>query len=249
MRTKTTFVCGTAILLTCAAAPLAAQTKLETARAAGGLSLRIAPTTAAADALRDPESRAWEQVAVQRVGLNRTPPIYDTDPPSELDIPLVEVRLVHAGGKLLVHLFWNDATDNSATLAGAPTTPPETRVYKEHTESTERFFDAAAVMFPTRASPNGTSPSLQMGDAADPVTIYYWNAARGAMLMDAQGRGTTRRTGQSFPARGQYRAGHWSVVLELPDLPAGRQLAFAVWNGSQSDRDGRKYFSVWHSLE
>ena len=186
---------------------------------------------------------------MQRVGLNRTPTIYDTDPPSLLDIPLVEVRLARAGGKLLVHLSWKDTTENTATLTKMPETPPETRVYKEHTQATERFFDAAAVMFPAHLSASGVSPSLQMGDAGDPVTIYYWNAARGAILMEAQGRGTTRRTGQTFPARGQYRSGQWSVVLELPELPAGQQLAFAVWNGSQSDRDGRKYFSVWHSLE
>jgi DMSO reductase family type II enzyme heme b subunit len=93
------------------------------------------------------------------------------------------------------------------------------------------------------------SPSLQMGDSSDPVDIYYWNSTRGAMLMQAAGRGTTRRTGQTFPAQGQYGGGQWSVTLELPNLPAGTPLAFAVWNGSQKDRDGRKYFSVWQILK
>ena len=88
-----------------------------------------------------------------------------------------------------------------------------------------------------------------MGDAEDPVEIYYWNSARGAMLMQAQGRGTTRRTGQGFPASGNYDRGQWTVTFELPDLPAGTPVAFAVWNGSQKDRDGRKYFSVWQVLE
>jgi hypothetical protein len=67
--------------------------------------------------------------------------------------------------------------------------------------------------------------------------------------MEAHGRETTKRTGETFPARGVYRAGRWQVTLVLPDLPAGVPLAFAVWNGSQLDRDGRKYFSVWHWLE
>jgi DMSO reductase family type II enzyme heme b subunit len=88
-----------------------------------------------------------------------------------------------------------------------------------------------------------------MGDQQDPVTIYYWNAARGPMLVDARGRETTRRTGQSFPARATYQSGGWSVSFELAGLPPGTPLAFAIWNGSQQDRDGRKYFSVWHWLE
>ena len=157
--------------------------------------------------------------------------------------------MVRAGGKLLVHFFWRDSSEDTAALAQLPATPPETRNRKEHSAATERFFDAAAVMYPAQAAGGLFAPSLQMGDQQQPVKIYYWNAARGAMLMEAQGRGTTRRTGQSFPARGVYRNGTWHVVMELPELQAGVPLSFAVWNGSQHDRDGRKYFSVWHSLE
>jgi len=250
MRIQSRIILVTLLALAVLAAPLGAQSKPQAAvAAASGLSLRAMASSAPGEVLLDPASRVWEQVAPLRIGLNRTPPLYDTDPPSTLDIAFVDVRLTRAGGKLLVLLAWKDASQNSATLAQAPAAPPETREYKEHTQATERFFDAVAVMFPAQASPAGISPSLQMGDAGDPVTIYYWNAARGAMLMEAQGRGTTRRTGQTFPARGEFRTGGWRVVLELPDLPAGQQLSFAVWNGSQSDRDGRKYFSVWHTLE
>jgi hypothetical protein len=39
------------------------------------------------------------------------------------------------------------------------------------------------------------------------------------------------------------------VTLELPELPVGTPLAVAIWNGSQQDRDGRKYFSVWYKTE
>ena len=67
--------------------------------------------------------------------------------------------------------------------------------------------------------------------------------------MEAEGRGTTRRTGEAFPARGEYRDQAWHVTLELQDVPAGIPLAFAVWNGSQQDRDGRKYFTTWLKLE
>lgn len=214
-----------------------------------GLILRVEARSLAPEALRNPDAIAWQSLPEQRVALNRTPPLYDTDPPATPEIPFVDVRVVRAGGKLVVHLAWRDATEDTAQLTHAPASPPETRNLKEQSTATERFFDAAAVMLPARAPENGIFPSLQMGDASDPVLIYYWSAAHGAMLVRAEGRGTTRRTGESFPAASSYRQGAWHVVLELPDVSAGMPLAFAVWNGSQLDRDGRKYFSVWLRVE
>ena len=213
------------------------------------LRLPVVSTPLAPAVLLDPDAGAWQQFPAQRLALHRTPPLYDTDPPATLDIPLLEVRVARAEGKLLVHMNWRDPSGDISALAPAPDTAPETRNRKEPTAATERFFDAAAVMFPAGQSGGRFTPSLQMGDPGLPVTIYYWNAARGAVLMEAQGRGTTRRTEQSFPARGSYRGGVWHVVLELPNLAPGVPLAFAVWNGSQLDRDGRKYFTVWHWLE
>lgn len=219
------------------------------AAVAVNLTLPAARTSIPADALLNPQAPGWQGMAARTLALNRTPPLYDTDPPSELEIPQLEVRVARAGDRLLVRLSWRDPSPDVAELATAPDTPPEERDHKELTAATERFFDAAAVMVPAGASTGGMTPSLQMGDAEHPVRIYYWSAARGAVLMEAQGRSTTRPTGESFPARGIYRNGRWSVTLSLPELPPGVPLAFAVWNGSQLDRDGRKYFSVWHWLE
>ncbi len=219
------------------------------AKPAAGQSLSVAGSSASVDDLLSGESVAWNQIAVKRVALNRTPPLYDTDEPATLEIPSVDVRIARASGKLLVQLNWRDPTHDAITLAQVPNTPPETRFRKVQTEADDRFFDAAAVMFPAKPGSDAIAPSLQMGDAEHPVEIYYWNATRGAMLMQAQGRGTTRRTGQSFPLNSTYQNGHWNVIFELPDLPSGTTVAFAVWNGSQKDRDGRKYFSVWQVLE
>jgi Ethylbenzene dehydrogenase len=212
-------------------------------------SLSVAVSSASADSLLNGEPAAWNQIAVKRVALNRTPPLYDTDEPAILQIPSVEVRTARTGGKLLVQLTWRDPTRDATTLAEIPNAPPETRFRKVQTEADDRFFDAAAVMFPTKADSGAIAPSLQMGDAEHPVEIYYWNATRGAMLMQAQGRTTTRRTGQNFPTNSTYQNGQWNVIFELPDLPSGTTMAFAVWNGNQKDRDGRKYFSVWQVLE
>jgi len=213
------------------------------------LRLPALPSGVAAESLLDPEAPAWQAVSPLRVALNRTPPLYDTDPPAPLLISLVEVRARRAGGQLVIHLAWADASQDAALLSAAPTTAPETRFIKQDTAATDRFFDAVAVMYPTVSGEAVVTPSLQMGDPHNPVTIYYWSAARGALRMEAQGRETTKHTGESFAARGVYRAGRWQVTLALPALPAGLPLAFAVWNGSQLDRDGRKYFSIWHWLE
>jgi hypothetical protein len=214
-----------------------------------GQSLSVAASSASADNLLNKGPAAWSQVAAKHVALNRTPPLYDTDEPAPLEIAVVDVRLSRAGGKLFAQLSWRDPTQDATTLAEVPNTPPETRFRKVPTEADDRFFDAAAVMFSAKTSSGAIAPSLQMGDAEHPVEIYYWNATRGPMVMQAQGRGTTRRTDKSFPANSAYQSGQWSVIFELPDLPAGTPVAFAVWNGSQKDRDGRKYFSVWQVLE
>ena len=210
--------------------------------APAGQTLTAVSLSATGEALLNGSS-LWSQVPTHKISLNRTPPLYDTDEPASPEIATVDVRAVRANGKLLVQMSWLDPTQDTAALPEVPSTHPETRFRKLPTEAEDRFFDAAAVMFPEK--PGAITPSLQMGDADDPVQIYYWNAARGPMLMEAAGRGTTRRTGASFAARGAYEKDQWTVVFELPDVAAGTPLAFAVWNGSQKDRDGRKYFSVW----
>jgi hypothetical protein len=244
MRIRQFVILGVGLMLSCLG--MCGQTA---APMAGGQTLSVAASSSPVDSLLNGAPSAWNPIAVKHISLNRTPPLYDTDEPAALEIPTADVRLARTGGKLLIQLTWRDATQDAATLQQAPNTPPETRYRKVQTEADDRFFDAAAVMFPSKNDSGAMTPSLQMGDAEHPVEIYYWNAARGAMLMEAQGRGTTRRTGQSFPASATHQNGQWSVAFELPDLPAGTPIAFAVWNGSQKDRDGRKYFSVWQMLE
>jgi hypothetical protein len=229
---------------------LTAVTWAQTAiKPASGQSLTVAASQVSVDRLLNGGPAAWDQIAVKHVALNRTPPLYDTDEPATVEIPVVDVRLARADGKLIVQLSWRDATHDATTLTEVPNTPPENRFLKVPTEADDRFFDAAAVMFPVKAGAGAIAPSLQMGDAEHPVEIYYWNGTRGSMVMQAQGRSTTSRAGQNFPSKDTYQNGRWNVTFELPDLAPGTTVAFAVWNGSQKDRDGRKYFSVWQVLE
>ncbi len=231
----------TLVVLTWVCSPSMGQTSTS-----AGQALRVAPSSAATDALLKGDAANWAPATARKIALNRTPPLYDTDEPTADEISTMDARLLRSGGHLFVQLNWRDNTNDMAKLQGVPNSAPETRFLKVPTEADDRFFDAVAVMVPSQG---GVNPSLQMGDASHPVQIFYWNAARGAMVMEAQGRGTTRRTGKEFPASGSYRNGSWIVTLQLPDQPSGTPMAFAVWNGSQKDRDGRKYFSVWYDLE
>lgn len=214
-----------------------------------GLSLRVAETSARSQALLNPEAGDWKTLPAQRVALNRTPRLYETESPSDPEIPFVDVRAARSEGKLLVLLAWHDSSEDTARISPPPAAPTEGRYEREQTEASDRFFDAAAVMYPARPPEAGAWPALQMGDAGGPVLIYYWNAARGTARMQAEGRGTTRRTGEGFPAQSSYQDASWLLTMELPGVPAGTPLALAIWNGSQQDRDGRKYFTTWLRLE
>ena len=231
---------------TCAQQKLA---KAATPDDRSGLSLSSADATTPAQTLLNPLAGEWTKIPSHRIALNRTPPLYDTEAPAALEILYVDVRLARAEGKLIVQMIWRDATQDTAQIAKMPGTPTEGRPHKELTEATDRFFDSAAVMHPQRPPTGGVWPSLQMGDTGQPVTIYFWNSARGAARMEAEGRGTTKRTGESFPCQATYHDGTWNLAMVLDNIPSGMPLAFAIWNGSQQDRDGRKYFTTWLKLD
>lgn len=195
----------------------------------------------------DPSAAEWKSAAPVSLALNRTPPLYSTDAPAPNEVQSVQVQTIHGPTGNFVRLEWADKTHDTAVL------PKAERVWQgDHlvtqSAATDRFSDACAVMLPAKpvAGPN---PSLQMGDAGHPVRIFFWDSTRGAAIMEASGRETTKRTGQSFPAQAQYAAGKWIVTMQIPGLQAGTPFAVAIWNGSQQDRDGRKYFSIWYPAQ
>jgi len=201
----------------------------------------------AAEGLLDPAAAAWKAVPAASLSLQRTPLLFPTDEPASLEIPRVELRLVRGSGKTLVRLEWADPSKESTTFAKAER-PWQAEHLVKQSGATDRFSDACAVMIPS--GPIGeVFPSLQMGDAAHPVKIFFWDSSRGASIMEAHGRETTKRTGKSFQAQASWAAGKWSAVLELPELQTGTPLAVAIWNGKQKDRDGRKYFSIWYKTQ
>lgn len=190
----------------------------------------IVPARSDANDLLDPLSASWQSALPVDLALQRTPPLYPTDAPAVSEITSVELRMIHAQGKTFARFNWKDTSHDTGMKAP------------------DRFADGCSIMWPARPITDGISPSLQMGDENHPVVIYYFDAARGAAIMHAAGRGTTRRIGQSFQSKAVYSNGGWLVTMALPLMPAGTSFSVAVWNGSQQDRDGRKYFTVWHPI-
>jgi len=211
-------------------------------------SLLICYVSAFAQSALDPGAAEWKSAASMSLTLHRTPPLYPTDAPSTMEIPSVQVQFIHNPSGNFARLEWADKTHDATVL------PKAERAWQgDHlvtpTPATDRFFDACAIMIPAKPVTGDLNPSLQMGDPDHPVHIFFWDSTRGAAVMEARGRETTRRTGQSFPAQAQYAAGKWTATMQISDLQAGAPFAVAIWNGSQQDRDGRKYFTIWYRVQ
>ncbi len=210
--------------------------------------LLLCSAAALAQNALDPAAADWKSAALMTLSLQRTPPLYPTDAPAALEVPSVQAQFLHANAGNFMRLEWSDKTHDTTVLPKAERAWQGDHLVTQ-SAATDRFSDACAVMIPAGPAISDLNPSLQMGDADHAVRIFVWDSTRGAAVMEATGRETTKRTGQSFPAQGQYANGKWSVTLQIADMKAGTPFAVAIWNGSQQDRDGRKYFSVWYRAQ
>ena len=107
---------------------------------------------------------------------------------------------------------------------------------------------------------------------SDPTFVTGWGAGnivsdpqRKSAVEDlaAQGFGTLRarpRIEQKIDARGVYGQGSYEVMFRRTLSPTGEgavalrpgstvPVAFAVWNGSAGDRDGKKSVTIWQDLK
>lgn len=228
----------------------------------------------------NPAEASWERLDPARIPLN---PLW---PEPEL-IPAVAVRAVHDGKRIAILCQWKDAVDSGAPI----------RI--------QDFQDGMALQFSLTGKPG----FLGMGDANNPVNLWYWragwqqevdgprpdmNTRYASMHVDtyfqpeqqfrtaktagnilaqdhsrspiedanARGFGTLKTQppeGQNVDGRGIWRDGFWNVVFvrELKsrnaddvkfDFKNAVPVAFAVWDGEQRDRNGRKVISNWYKL-
>lgn len=196
-----------------------------------------------------------EDVSGQNVNLAKPTAAGWSDVPS-VDVPLasapsgvpdakatstakVHVQVAHDGRRLYVRMRWSDATvDDNVT-------------------GIREFTDAAAVQLPSNTSKH---PAIAMGSTRTPVNVWYWSADTGTEELLAGGPGTTTRYADPMVDAQTARSnGSWLLVYtrNLTADSANRtsirmrhdvDVAFAVWNGSNMERSGRKAVSDWYHM-
>lgn len=129
----------------------------------------------------------------------------------------------------------------------------------------ELFRDGVALEFSLKRLEGGKRPYFGMGGPGNPVRILFWQGATSTSpeqftLIRAQGsrRLETKPAGRDFFAKGSYDNGRWRVVMKAPLYAvypwagaSSRQgtfipVAFAAWDGSNSETGSRHVTSGWH---
>lgn len=189
------------------------------------------------DTLADPGSAVWARATTVDVPVTSAP---STVPNADnTSVTQIDVRSVRTDQRLYLRLSWPDESRDA------------------NSSDPREFPDALAVQFPVE---NDTQPGIAMGSPQNPVNVWYWSADRGGEELLAGGAGsTTRFQTVTTETTATYKNDRWTVVFSRslePDganrttFPADRDtdLAFAVWDGSNEERSGRKAVSEWYFL-
>ncbi len=195
--------------------------------------------------VNDPADEIWERVPEYGVQLTAAPAVHPSvalrqDAGATEPLPLY-FSVVSDRDRLYFKLRWVDASRDVETRSN-------------------RFRDGAAVQF---ALTDPESTSYIMGAPDNPVNIWYWRSDRNdAENLAAGGFGsTTLLPEQMVSARAAYGTGRqdganeWTLVMSRPLSASGEHtaafepgntqaVAFAVWNGSEQQRDGHKRAST-----
>lgn len=200
--------------------------------------------------LLNPAAQQWAKVAAEEFSLGSTP--LHNDPSRYVRgawagksvgaVRSLKVQAAHNGKNIAIRLEWSDATQDA-----------------DHGDGTT-FPDAAGVMFPLK----NEADLETMGSKRAPVSTWYWRANLPdgeAQNLVAKGAGTVEPAQSGLTeARARWDDGRWQVVFTRPLSVPGdgvrfspkrpTKVAFAIWEGSSSERAGLKSFSkAWQELE
>jgi DMSO reductase family type II enzyme heme b subunit len=207
--------------------------------------VKIKRVNATLKTLLDPTAAVWNSIASRDFAMAPTP--LKGNPAIKRVSPFIEKSTdhgtvteltasgVHNGEALALRLTWSGG--QHAMLIDL-----------------DEFVDGVAVMFPLSAK----ASAVTMGSRGEPVNAWYWKANLKEVGFDvvAEGYGTSvRRKGKESQIRAgaSHKDGVWRVVLgraldignDHARFRPGKaaRLAFAVWDGGNRERAGRKSFS------
>jgi mono/diheme cytochrome c family protein len=121
------------------------------------------------------------------------------------------------------------------------------------------FSDAVAVQFPLVNPSGARKPYFLLGDAANPVDLWFVDLARGKAEQYV-GKGSadvTPSDADDVTATAHYEKGEWTVVLKRPLRVASGPafapgqfvpIAFSVWDGHSRERGNKRGLTLWFSL-
>lgn len=195
------------------------------------------------DSLASPTGDAWGRTPAKGIALASAPS--GAPNANETTAESVAVRVATTDERIYVRLTWEDPSADG-NLTGDRYATPEVNA----------FADAAAVQLPANASAN---PGIAMGSERTPVNVWYWNAQGGGEELLGGGPGTTTRMTPTVETNATYQDGRWHVVFARNHSAEGAnrvsldenqdvRVAFAVWNGNNSERAGQKAVSEWQYL-
>lgn len=204
---------------------------------AGARPAREIPAPTVEGDLSTADADGWEEVPAADVPLSAAPSGLPNH--QQVSVRTVDVQAARSDGRLYVRMQWSDGDAN-------------TRV-----DGPRSFVDGAAVQLPVNTS---TQPNIAMGSDRNLVNVWYWRADGETEELLAGGQGsTTELQGEGLSTDARHEDGTWTVVFSRPlttDVDnrtnvtgeADLDVAFAVFNGSNMERAGRKSASEWYYL-
>lgn len=188
----------------------------------------------------DPDDLIWQRIPTYRTHVFPAPPVHQSVALRFDDGAMrgkhLYFQVARTSERFYVRLHWKDHTE-------------------DRTSEVDAFGDGVAVQYAL----NGTDTSYMMGSGPEkPVNIWYWRAdQRDVENLAAGGFGsTTLLPEQSVSGDGLYVSeqialdNEWQVVMSRPLEPASEHevsfkqgmvpMSFAVWQGSDNERDGNK---------
>lgn len=123
---------------------------------------------------------------------------------------------------------------------------------------TNRVVDSDITTYPTLISDMAYLAGRDAGNLISSPIVS--SVVEKAQAVGPQTLTTTEQSSQVINAKGLWDGKHWQVVFvrklkskasNTMDFKLGKTvpIGFAVWNGSEGDRDGQKMVSTWYSLQ